>query len=537
MAEAMNERRLPPRVFAQASPRSVGGESLFEAASAAAVDNPFAYASDPEVVERATRGLLDAGFEVLQVSQAIINIAGSPELYEERFSTRLVTEERDVIKPFSRQDTATFIDTVDTDRPGLVDTSRSRLGDVVEGIAIEEPVTTTSEQPWPPLRAYWHLDMPAGVSLGLHADRAHRAGLTGRGVRLAMVDTGWYGHAFFRERGYRGSVVLGPGAGRPFEDRNGHGTGESANVFAVAPDVQFTMVKMDLRNAIGAFNAAAMLTPAPHIISCSWSADFRTEPLSAAAQALAVAVSLAVADGIVVVFSAGNGHFGFPAQHPDVIAAGGVFMEPDGSLRASDNASGFESQIYPGRNVPDISGVVGMAPLGAYIMLPVQPSSRTDAELAGGQHPDADETAPDDGWAAFSGTSAAAPQIAGACALLKQRNPALGPADVRRLLVRGARDVTSGANHPRMGPQQAAPGYDLATGPGLIDVWKMLAPGEQSDLLFYDAAAGRGELYAVDARGTLTAIAAGRDWHRGWTHIVAGDFGGGEQSDRAPGGV
>ena len=44
----------------------------------------------------------------------------------------------------------------------------------------------------------------------------------------------------------------------------------------------------------------------------------RNGPLSAADNALAAAIALAVARGIIVVFSAGNGHFGFPGQHPDV---------------------------------------------------------------------------------------------------------------------------------------------------------------------------------------------------------------------------
>ena len=42
------------------------------------------------------------------------------------------------------------------------------------------------------------------------------------------------------------------------------------------------------------------------------------------------------AKNIAVVFSAGNGHFGFPGQHPDVISAGGTFMRQDGTFIASD---------------------------------------------------------------------------------------------------------------------------------------------------------------------------------------------------------
>ena len=79
---------------------------------------------------------------------------------------------------------------------------------------------------------------------------------------------------------------------------------------------------MSFVNSIGGFNAAVGL--GPDIITCSWGSSIRFGPLSAARQALAAAIAAAVAAGIVVVFSAGNGHFGFPGQHPDVISAGGV---------------------------------------------------------------------------------------------------------------------------------------------------------------------------------------------------------------------
>src|SRR6185295_9743336 len=125
------------------------------------------------------------------------------------------------------------------------------------------------------------------------------------------------------------------------------------------------------------------------------------------------AVAAAVAAGIIVVFSAGNGHAGFPGQHPDVISAGGVFMNKDESLRASDYASGFASKIYANRNCPDLCGLVGMKPKAAYIMLPLEPGDEIDVGNAGSTHPNGDETANNDGWAAFSGTSAAAPQLAG----------------------------------------------------------------------------------------------------------------------------
>jgi hypothetical protein len=306
----------------------------------------------------------------------------------------------------------------------------------------------------------------------MNADKAHRGGITGRGVKVVMTDTGWFRHPYFVGRGYRSSpVVLGPSAANPNDDEVGHGTAESANIFAVAPDVDFTMVKLNFVNTIGAFNAAVQL--GPHIISNSWGSSNQLGPLSAADQALAAAIATAVANGIIVCFSAGNGHWGFPGQHPDVISAGGVFMQPDGSMQASNYASGFASNIYPGRNVPDACGLVGMLPRAAYIMLPLQPGDQIDVDLAsGGAFPNGDQTAPNDGWAAISGTSAASPQLAGVCALIRQACGRLTPAEVRDILKSTARDVTVGNCNANTGGNAAGPGPDLATGYGLVDANK-----------------------------------------------------------------
>lgn len=108
-------------------------------------------------------------------------------------------------------------------------------------------------------------------------------------------------------------------------------------------------------------------------------------------------------------------------------------------------------------------------------MLPLEAGDAIDIGNAGGTHPNGDETANNDGWAAFSGTSAAAPQLAGAAALIKQACPALGPAAVRNILMKTARDVTAGtcnatALHPS--GNAAGPGPDLATGTGLVDAHK-----------------------------------------------------------------
>lgn len=460
---------LPRLVYAQASPRSVGGRSMFEMGSVTS-DSVTAVMSEPDMVLGAATQLQQAGFTVLQVSQTSINIAGPAQLYRDAFECTLQSEDREVVKEQGRQDVAQFVECPDTDLPGLIDTTGTAFAQLLEGVAIEEPRYFMAASAYPPPVDYWHLDVPGDVSLGCNADKAHRGGTTGKGIRVVMTDSGHFAHPYFAARGYRvGAVVLGPGASNPADDESGHGTAESANIFAVAPDVDFTMVKMSFVNSIGSFNAAVGL--APHVISNSWGSSKRNPPLSAADNALAAAIAAAVASGIVVVFSAGNGHFGFPGQHPDVISAGGVFMDGAGALQASDYASGFASAVYPGRNVPDLSGLVGMRPRAAYIMLPVQPNDEIDRDLGNGsRHPDGDQTPANDGWAAISGTSAAAPQLAGAAALVRQACPRLTPAQVRDVLKSSARDVTAGRCFPQPGMNHAAvAGPDLATGHGLVD--------------------------------------------------------------------
>jgi subtilisin family serine protease len=458
---------LPDRVYAHASPLSVRGQSMFAQAASVRRTTVPSFASHPTVARTAAQRLADAGFEILQVTPLTINIAGTPDQFEKTFRTKLVT--REVQQPTGH--TATFVDSADTEMLGLINTFGTPLGNIVEGVALEAPRRLFAESATAPRVDYWHLDVPVDVASACNATALHRLQATGRGVRVAMVDSGWYRHAFFTSQGYKvAPVVLAPGASAPESDESGHGTGESANIMSLAPDCELLPVKANFANTIAAFNEAVAL--APDIITCSWGSHIPFA-LGAADVALAASIAAAVAGGITVIFSAGNGHAGFPGQHPDVISAGGVFIGPDGSMMASDYASGFQSNIYPGRRVPDVCGLVGMRPKALYIMLPVEPADAIDVDNSGSVFPDGDQTAADDGWAAFSGTSAAAPQLAGAAALIKQVNPAATPSQVKAALMETARDVVAGhcSAVPDMhGGLPATPGPDDATGAGLVDV-------------------------------------------------------------------
>ncbi|MEU3341955.1 S8 family serine peptidase [Streptomyces sp. NPDC006668] len=83
-----------------------------------------------------------------------------------------------------------------------------------------------------------------------------------------------------------------------------------------------------------------------------------------------------------------------------------------------------------------------------------------------------------DGWARFSDTSAAAPQVAGEAAVLLGALPHLTPGQVTQALADTATDITVGHGHPRFG-NQAGPGPDAATRTGLINVSAALAYAHQ----------------------------------------------------------
>ena len=142
---------------------------------------------------------------------------------------------------------------------------------------------------FPPKKTYCYLDVPGEVSLGCNAEIAQRRGVTGKGVKVAMVDSGFYAHPFFKSRGYRfNPVKLGPGASDPLKDESSHGTAEAANVFSIATDATLMPVKMSFVNSLAAFNTAVSLKP--DIITCSWGSD-RRDRLTAADIALVASIS------------------------------------------------------------------------------------------------------------------------------------------------------------------------------------------------------------------------------------------------------
>ncbi len=384
-----------------------------------AAETRKAFEPDEQTIGRAMAALSQHGFELSSRGRYSVTIRGKRRDYEKLFGTKLAA-----IQPPAEDQARSSARAAYFPQPGGPWSPDPGITQLIDDAYIQLPHVylnqrfSASPSPLPPQIDYHHLRVPGDVALVLNAARAHRGGFTGRGVRVAMIDSG-FNHSlpYFQEMGFNSSVVLAPGATQVDRDGNGHGTGESANLFAVAPDIRFVGVKLD--NESGGAGASVLegfqeaLQHDPQVVSVSLGYDL-TMPFSRqhrtvlpnALRPLEAEIQAAIEDGVVVVFSAGNGHVAFPGMMPEVISAGGVYVSETGEMRASDYASAFKSKIYPGRHVPDFSGLVGLAANHAdYIMLPIQPQCRIDN--GNSVH---DGTSGRDGWGVFSGTSAAAPQ-------------------------------------------------------------------------------------------------------------------------------
>jgi hypothetical protein len=467
------------------------------------------FTPDPLAVDHALYDLARLGFRISKRGNMSVSMRCTRAQYEQAFGTKLSRINLDLKQDYSRHSfyfpaagaqwspsasLANLIDDAYIQWPHIY---MARRAQAVSKKAPTKPgrlraqAAAAGPSATPPHVNYHHLNVPHDVTSLLDADRVHRAGVTGRGIRVAMVDSGFAHtlHPYFAARGYRSTVDLAPGATNDKTDRNGHGTGESANVFAMAPGATFIGIKVDSDdpNRPGASMLEGFQTAMesrPHIISISMGYDLRDEftrkqmsVLPSSLAALEAEIQAAIAQGVIVVFSAGNGHFAFPGMMPEVISVGGVFIDEAGTSKASDYASAFASMIYPGRNVPDVCGLVGMQPHASYIMLPIPAGCEIDGETSQPDDGHGDQTTTSDGWGVFSGTSAAAPQLAGVCALLLEKSPGLRPSEMKALLRRSARDVVTGAANgasadPGMPAMKAGPGDDGATGAGIVDAFE-----------------------------------------------------------------
>jgi bacillopeptidase F len=317
---------------------------------------------------------------------------------------------------------------------------------------VPDPVVTISEMP-SVLRA-------PGPLWGMTAIGAPQAasltGLTGSGVRIGSIDTGVdASHPDLRGRIAAWRDFVGSSAS-PYDD-NGHGTHTIGRMVGgggtgVAPGA--TVVVAKAMDAGGEARGSAILAAAqwmtdpdgdpatpdqPSVVNGSWGASGATDPW------FRPMVRRWLALGIVPVFAAGNGGPGpgtiaSPAGYPEVLAVGAV--------GASGAVAGFSARGPVVWTDPDGEGPAA----GTRIAKPDLVAPGVDIV----------STVPGGGYAAWSGTSMAAPHVAATAALVREAAPGLSPAEVMDVLRRTVVD-------------RGAPGVDPDYGHGMLDVPAALA--------------------------------------------------------------
>ncbi len=291
----------------------------------------------------------------------------------------------------------------------------------------------TSNPSSPLLNLEHHLRVPDDLAHYLGATAAHRRGWTGEGIKIAVIDSGFWPHPFYASRNYQITRIPTVHEPEPEVDLYGHGTAQLASILSIAPNAEVIAIKCLNPDPCTALEIA--LHYSPHIINCAWGFDIDQDHPSGALPEeywrLEKLIRQTSEAGITWVAAAGNGQYPFPANMPEVLSAGGAYLNPQGQFEISNLSSRFESQIYPGRTVPDLCGISGNLPHGRLLLVPVPPSSRLAKRK--------NWKSPLRGWALFSGTSGATGMISGAVALLQQILPLASPLELKQLLIKTAR--------------------------------------------------------------------------------------------------
>jgi serine protease AprX len=462
-------RELAKRVTFTVAPRTISNEPIQAQRGRLHERDIEDFRPRPDAVEASVERLRQLGFEISRLGRFGITASGPAQLVCDALKIRLVVQARPHRTPVRA--TQNFAVSYLPPRPDDLYvapteslTIRSTLSEHIDHLVfIPPPLFFAPPSVDVPKHSYFALDSAAIRRLLRVPD-----GATGAGVKVALVDSGFFRHPYYAANSLDYRPMATSSAADPEDDQVGHGTAIAYNTFSVAPGATVMGFKQTdpPQNALEDAAESGV-----DIISCSWGWDHeQTFPI------LEATIRSIVKDGKIVLFAAGNGQQAWPGSMPEVLSIGGVYADDQGQLEASNYASGYTSNLYPGRRVPDVSGLCGQRPKGIYILMPCAPGSSLDRAQAGPSFPDQDETAPDDGWLGASGTSSAAPQVAGLVALLVAQGRAKGNVlttdAVRNLLQQTAVIVEKGNNaqgFPAVGHPNIAVGFGLVDAGAALD--------------------------------------------------------------------
>jgi serine protease AprX len=317
--------------------------------------------------------------------------------------------------------------------------------DLINGIAIRVPGADAAEKLGalenvkyvePNIEFHATLEEAAPI---VGAPQAWDLGYTGKGVTVALVDTGIDGtHPDLKGRISQFKDFV-QGRTTAYDDFGhgthcagiigGNGAASDGKYKGIAPEVTYIGIKVlgkdgsgSLDNILAGINYAAQTDAS--IISMSLGSNDHS-------QAMDDAVAKAVAAGKIVVCAAGNSGpgartIGCPADAPDALTVG--------ATDKSDNIASFSSRgpTSDGRIKPDVSA----------------PGKDIVSCRATGTN---DGKAINTYYLSMSGTSMACPMVSGIVADLLQKKPGLTPAEVKDILEKTAKPLGSGVPNNNFG--------------------------------------------------------------------------------------
>jgi serine protease AprX len=292
------------------------------------------------------------------------------------------------------------------------------------------------------------------------------AGATGRGVGIAVIDSGVTPSPDF---GARLTQVRLDGQSGSLDDTIGHGTmvagvaaGNSADgrFIGIAPDTNVYAININRPTGVYASDVITALkwafdnahTYNIRVVNLSLtetvSSSYKNSPLDLAVERL-------WASGVFVAVSAGNlgpGQIDYAPANDPLVFTVGAFDTMDTSGPGDDTLSTWSSSgtTLNGFAKPDL-----LAP-GRHIAAPLPVGTALDAEA-----PSSSRVAA--GYASINGTSFAAPQAAGAAAIIFQWHPDWSPDNVKWVLIakQGAKPKNS-----KIGSLSLSSSYNYAGTPG-----------------------------------------------------------------------
>lgn len=376
--------------------------------------------------------------------------------------------------------------------------------DAAETLLVEAPAGSDGTLSALPGVAYVVPDEPIDANLASSKAAVRltgpmqEAGLTGEGVNIALIDSGVDpDHPGLEDRLQRQLEVGEDGVEEGTSSVSQHGThvagilvgtGEGAasareDVSGVAPGAG--LVSLDISEQFTTSNALRAFEwlyehhdeEDIQVLANAWgrqrdpAAYEPDDPIVRASDAL-------VEEGVVVVFSAGNGgpeasHMTVEGTNPNVITVGAA--DDDGEVESySSRGPIYEDGEQADWTKPDL-----VAPGSRIVSTRAEPGARS-------------------AYVMMNGTSMAAPHGAGAAALLVSLRQDLTPSQVKGLLVESAADV---------GPA----GVDDASGAGMLDVSAAVERLERAGSQVVERSAttsGQGELTGPKEGGAVLETAS-----------------------------